>query len=151
MGSSPSWQLTEFHSFLRFNNATLWWLPRPLSGEESACQRLSLWVGKILWRRKWQSTLIFLLGNSHGQRSLAGYSPLKWFSDSTTAQHRMYILSPFSIRLLTRTSLCCVHIMATGSSAAMNTRVRVSFQISFFIFSGYIPGVELLYNMVVLF
>ena len=32
------------------------------------------WVGKILWRRKWQSTLVFLPGEFHGQRSLAGYS-----------------------------------------------------------------------------
>ena len=29
----------------------------------------------IPWRRKWQPTLIFLPGDSHGQRSLAGYSP----------------------------------------------------------------------------
>ena len=34
------------------------------------------WVGKILWRRKWQPTPVFLPGESHGQRSLAGYSPL---------------------------------------------------------------------------
>ena len=33
------------------------------------------WVGKILWRRKWQPTPVFLLGNSHRQRSLVGYSP----------------------------------------------------------------------------
>ena len=33
------------------------------------------WVGKILWRRAWQPTPVFLLGESHGQRSLAGYSP----------------------------------------------------------------------------
>ena len=33
------------------------------------------WVGKIPWRRKWQPTPIFLPRNSHGQRSLAGYSP----------------------------------------------------------------------------
>ena len=33
------------------------------------------WVGKIIWRRKWQSTPIFLPGKSHGQRSLAGYNP----------------------------------------------------------------------------
>ena len=32
-------------------------------------------VGKIPWRRKWQSTLVFLPGKSRGQRSLAGYSP----------------------------------------------------------------------------
>ena len=33
------------------------------------------WVGKIPWRRKWQPTPVFLPGRSHGQRSLAGYSP----------------------------------------------------------------------------
>ena len=27
------------------------------------------------WRRKWQSTPVFLPGESHGQKSLAGYSP----------------------------------------------------------------------------
>ena len=27
------------------------------------------------WRRKWQPTPVFLLGKSHGQRSLEGYSP----------------------------------------------------------------------------
>ena len=32
------------------------------------------WVGKIPWR-KWLPTPIFLPRNSHGQRSLAGYSP----------------------------------------------------------------------------
>ena len=33
------------------------------------------WVRKIPWRRKWQATPVFLPGESHGQRSLAGYSP----------------------------------------------------------------------------
>ena len=32
------------------------------------------WVGKILWRRKWQPTPVLLPGKSHGQRSLAAYS-----------------------------------------------------------------------------
>ena len=27
------------------------------------------------WRREWQSTPVFLPGESHGQRSLVGYSP----------------------------------------------------------------------------
>ena len=33
------------------------------------------WVGKIPWRRAWQPTPVFFLGESHGQRSLADYSP----------------------------------------------------------------------------
>ena len=55
------------------------WLPWWLSGKESTCQctrhMFHPSVGKIPWRRKWQSAPIFLLGKSHGQRSLAGYSP----------------------------------------------------------------------------
>ena len=33
------------------------------------------WVRKIPWRREWQPTLVLLPGESHGQRSLLGYSP----------------------------------------------------------------------------
>ena len=32
-------------------------------------------VEKIPWRRAWQPISLFLPGKSHGQRSLAGYSP----------------------------------------------------------------------------
>ena len=32
------------------------------------------WVRKIPWRKKWQSTPVFLPGESHRHRSLAGYS-----------------------------------------------------------------------------
>ena len=34
-----------------------------------------LWAGKNPWRRAWQPTPVFLPGESHGQRSLVGYSP----------------------------------------------------------------------------
>ena len=37
--------------------------------------RLDPWIGKIPQRREWLSTLVFLPGEFHGQRSLAGYSP----------------------------------------------------------------------------
>ena len=33
------------------------------------------WVRKIPWRREWLPTPVFLPGEFHGQRSLAGYSP----------------------------------------------------------------------------
>jgi len=38
-------------------------------------QKLKLIETEIPWRRKWQPTPAFLPGKSHGQRSLAGYSP----------------------------------------------------------------------------
>ena len=59
----------DFHGF-----------PGGASGKELACQcrrhrrrRFDPWVRKIPRRRKWQQ--VSLPGESHGQRSLAGYSP----------------------------------------------------------------------------
>ena len=42
------------------------------------------WVRKIPWRGKWQPTPVFLLGKSHGQRSLVGYSPWGRSESDTT-------------------------------------------------------------------
>ena len=62
--------------------STHWGFPDGSSGKEPACEymncrrcRFDPWVRKIPWRRAWQPTLVFLPGESHGQRSLAGYSP----------------------------------------------------------------------------
>ena len=41
-------------------------------------------VRKIPWKRAWQSTPVFLPGESHGQRSLAGYSPQGCKESNTT-------------------------------------------------------------------
>ena len=49
--------------------------------KESACHcrrcescELDPWVREISWSRKWQLTLVFLPGKSHGHRSLVGHS-----------------------------------------------------------------------------
>ena len=42
------------------------------------------------WRRKWQPTPVFLPGKSHGQRSLAGYSPWCCRESDTTEQPSMH-------------------------------------------------------------
>ena len=56
--------------------------PGGTSGKELACKHrrrkrrgFDPWVGKISWRTEWQSIPVFLSGESHGQRSLMGYSP----------------------------------------------------------------------------
>ena len=51
--------------------------PSGTSGKELTCRRyeFSPRFGKTPWRRAWQPTPVFLPGDSHGQRSLAGYSP----------------------------------------------------------------------------
>ena len=55
-------------------------LPGGASCKEPTCQcrdrhGLYPWVRKIPWRRKWQPTPVLLPGESHGWRSLVGYSP----------------------------------------------------------------------------
>ena len=59
-----------------------WGLPRWHSGTGSACQCRSCkrhgfnsWVGKTPQSSKRHPAPVFLPGKSHGQRSLAGYSP----------------------------------------------------------------------------
>ena len=47
--------------------------------KESACKAGDLglipWLGRFLWRRKWQPIPVFLPREFHRQRSLAGCSP----------------------------------------------------------------------------
>ena len=45
------------------------------AGDPDLVPGLGPWVRKITWRRAWQLTPLFLPGESHGQRSLVGYSP----------------------------------------------------------------------------
>ena len=56
-----------------------WEAPGGSYGKESACQGrrpgFDPWVRNIPWRWAWQPTPVFLPGESHGQRSLAGYRP----------------------------------------------------------------------------
>ena len=45
------------------------------AGDARERQRFDLWVGKIPWSRESQPPPVFLPGESHGQRSLAGSRP----------------------------------------------------------------------------
>ena len=92
-------------------------LPRWLSGKESTCRSrtrrrcgFESWVGKIPWRKKWQPIPVFLPGESHGQRSLAGCSPWcqSWTRLSTQACAHTHE------NMTEHTSMCahmkCVHM-----------------------------------------
>ena len=60
------------------------------------------WVGKILWRRKWQPTPVFLSGESHRQRGLAGYCT--WGrKESDTTEHVPTLQSLKSYWIVNRT------------------------------------------------
>ena len=59
-----------------------WWL-----GSERICLQhgtpgFDPWVGKIPWRRAWPPGPVLRPGDSHGQRSLVGYSP--WVAKGRT-------------------------------------------------------------------
>ena len=47
----------------------------PAKAEDIRDQGFHPWVKKIPQRREWLPTTAFLPGKSHGERSLAGYSP----------------------------------------------------------------------------
>ena len=63
------------------------------------------WVGKIPWRRKWHPTPVLLPGGSHGQRSLAGYSP--WGRKELATTEGLIFLS-FLITM-NHCSTCCLY------------------------------------------
>ena len=49
--------------------------------------------GRFPWRRKWQPIPVFLPGKSHGQRSLAGYSPWGHKESDMTEHTRTHIVN----------------------------------------------------------
>ena len=59
----------------RASQVAQWWRSPPAMQETREMCQFDPWVGKIPWRRRWQPTPVFLPGESHGQRRLAGYSP----------------------------------------------------------------------------
>ena len=73
------WQRVEYN--LATEQQVSFWPPQWLSTERihAQCRRHGRSLGfdpsveKIPWRRKWQPTPVFLPGESHGQRRLAGY------------------------------------------------------------------------------
>ena len=64
------------------------------------------WVRKIPWRRAWQPTPVFLPGESHGQRSLAGCNPLgRKDLDTTEATELAYKPSELDMTEVTQHTL----------------------------------------------
>ena len=97
--SSPIPQLHCYHhrptvfSLLRFDiklhvMKLPWWLSQYSICLQCRKPGFNPWVRKISWRRKWQSTPIFLPGISCGRRSLVDYSPRgRKESDTTERLH----------------------------------------------------------------
>ena len=98
-----TWDREYIHSSSRLHGTLLWGFTGGSEGKESAsqCRRLGFnpWVGKIRCRRKWQPTPGFLPGESHGQRSLEGYSPWGCKEPDTTERLNTYTPDRKSTRL----------------------------------------------------
>ena len=56
------------------------------------------WVGKIIWRRKWQPIPVLLLGKFHGWRNLVGYTP--WDCKESDTTEWLHSLTPHGFRSL---------------------------------------------------
>ena len=74
--------ISTYNVPLTYMYVSIWGFPGCSSGKESTCrrrscriQRLNSWARQIPWKRARQPTLVLLLRECHGQRSLAGYSP----------------------------------------------------------------------------
>ena len=79
------WTLSFSYATCTFLSLLIFSLPTLPLGTSLVAQRLKHclecrrpgfdpWLGKIPWRRKWQPTPVLLPGESHGGRSLVGYS-----------------------------------------------------------------------------
>ena len=67
------WATWKAHYFLLVN-IHIWRFPGSSVSKEFTCNAGG--SDSIPWRREWLPTPVFLAGESHGQRSLVGYSPL---------------------------------------------------------------------------
>ena len=66
-------------------------------GKTSACNAgdpgLIPGLGRSPWRRKWQPSLVFLPGEFHGWRGLAGYSPWGLKGSDTLSDVTFFLLT----------------------------------------------------------
>ena len=112
------WRMEIKPSQIMVDSIFPWWL----SGKEFRCQcrrrRFDPWVRKTLWRRKWQPTPVFLLGKSHGQRKLAGYSPRGCKELDTIEQLNHNITGLQGMHFPSTISMClCLQLLVTASDS----------------------------------
>ena len=82
-------------------------------------------IGKIPWRRNWQSGPVFMPGKSHGPMSLAGYSPWRWKESETTEHER--VCTHTHTNAHTHTHCCPLHTQHKYSSISVPS-VGILFQ-----------------------
>ena len=84
LGSDTTMYLKEIKPFLGFPGGSEVKGPACTAGDLGSIPGLE----RFPWRREWQPTPVLLPGESHGQRSLVGYSPRgRKESDTTERLH----------------------------------------------------------------
>ena len=83
--TSPS-SVSGAHQYLRMTvlSTTCWWLRWWRICLQCRRPGFDPWVGKVPWRRAWQPTPVFLVGESPGTEELAGYNPWGCKESDTT-------------------------------------------------------------------
>ena len=80
----------SFKNFYLFSENLFVRIPQGSEGKESTCNAGDLGLipglGRFSWRREQLPTLVFLPGEIHGQRSLAGYTPWGRRESDTTGR-----------------------------------------------------------------
>ena len=89
-------QPTCFWEYVLYTSCQGWWLRWQKICLQCGRPGFNPWVGMISQRRNRQPTPVFLLGESHGQQSLAGYSPWGHKESDTTeplSTHCIHLIS----------------------------------------------------------
>ena len=115
-----------------------WWLRQSRICLQCRRPRFNPWVRKVPWRRKWQPTPVFLSGEFHRQRSLAGYS--QWnCKELDTSEQLTLFTSLFFIRVshnhrlqnITYThTLACTHTCCHPVVSILSSSYRTCAQMS---------------------
>ena len=84
------------------------------------------WVRKIPWRREWQPTPLFLPGESHGQRNLAGYSPrcLKRGEHNWGTKQQLHLSSDTFEHTQGRSPLCADSVGESSGTSQTLSHIR---------------------------
>ena len=86
--------------------------------------------GRFLWRRKWQPTPVFLPGESHGQRSLVGYSPRGRKELDTTERLHCHFHFRLVIAFLLRSKHLSISWLQSPSAVILEPRKIKSAMVS---------------------
>jgi len=102
-------------------------LPANAGGIRDRCNP---WVGKISCRRKWKPTPVFLLGESHRQRNLAGCSPWSCKEPESPCSWNFPENNP-GLRLSTHRSISSASSSSSSTAGLSETNLYLGYLFSF--------------------